>query len=154
MALHFVSTSVLSSDDGIAFSKETALESDEARKVRLEKERAAQKPLYQQLAEQNERKQEEYDKISKLLFGAPRGLDDEDYAFVTALEETKNAHRARLLAEEESDVAEFKRSLAHVRAPLLDESSLEPPLNSLAASNHLIKANVAPPLLPIITGKR
>lgn len=33
MALHFVSTSILSSDDGIAYSKEEQLESEDAKKV-------------------------------------------------------------------------------------------------------------------------
>ena len=34
MALHFVSTSILSSDNGIDFGKEQQIESEEAKKVR------------------------------------------------------------------------------------------------------------------------
>lgn len=79
MALHFVSTSILSSEDGIDFSKETQVESEEARKLRLEKEKSAAKPLYLQLAEQQEKQQQERDQITKMIFAPPKALDDEEF---------------------------------------------------------------------------
>ena len=50
MSIHFVSTSILSSTDGINHDKEEEVESNEVIKARKEAERAANKPLYQQLA--------------------------------------------------------------------------------------------------------
>ena len=67
MALHFVATSVLTSEDGIGFEKEVQLESDDARKSKAEAIKV--KPLFEQLAEQNAKKQEEYDAMTKLIFG-------------------------------------------------------------------------------------
>lgn len=69
MALHFVSTTVLSSEDGIGFSKEVALETEEARKARIDAEKAANRPLFMQLAEQQDKKQAEYDANTKKMFG-------------------------------------------------------------------------------------
>lgn len=79
MALHFVSTSVLTSEDGIDFSKETQLETEEAKKIRLEREKVGSKPLFMQLAEQQDKQQLERDKITKLIFAPPKGLDEEEY---------------------------------------------------------------------------
>ncbi len=69
MALHFVSTSVLSSDNGIDFTKEVQLETEEAKRLRLANEAAARKPLYLQLAEKKELQQAEYDANTKKMFG-------------------------------------------------------------------------------------
>ena len=69
MALHFVKTSVLSSEDGIDFGKEVQLDTEEARKARREAENASRKPLYQQLADQRAKMQEEYDANTKKIFG-------------------------------------------------------------------------------------
>ena len=50
MSIHFVSTAILSSSDGINHDKEEEVESSEVIRARKEAERAANKPLYQQLA--------------------------------------------------------------------------------------------------------
>ena len=70
MALHFVKTSVLSSADGVDFGTEVQVESDETRKVRLDAEAATRKPLFQQLADLRDKKQEEYDENKKKIFGS------------------------------------------------------------------------------------
>lgn len=69
MALHFVSTSVLSSSDGIGFEKEEMKESEETRAAKVAADRAAAKPLFEQLADQQDKKQAEYDANTKLIFG-------------------------------------------------------------------------------------
>jgi hypothetical protein len=47
------------------------VESEEARKARLDKERSAQgRTLWEQLEEQKARKKEEYDAVTKQIFGA------------------------------------------------------------------------------------
>jgi hypothetical protein len=69
MALHFVSTSVLSSADGIGFDKEEVKENEETRAARVAAANAAAKPLFEQLAAQQEKKQADYDAQTKLIFG-------------------------------------------------------------------------------------
>ena len=69
MALHFVKTAVLSSSNGIDFGTEVAVESDETRKAKLDAEAASRKPLFQQLADIRDRKQDEFDENRKKIFG-------------------------------------------------------------------------------------
>ena len=89
MTLRFVKTSILSSDDGIGFGKEVAVESEEVMKVRISAETASKKPLYQQLADIRDRKKEEYDENTKKLFAPPKGLDEDDVQFFDELDEAK-----------------------------------------------------------------
>ena len=84
MALHFVSTTILTSDDGIEFKKEVQLETEEAKRIRIDRERVAQRPLFMQLAEQQEKLQAEKDKITKLIFAPPKALDDEEFEKVNS----------------------------------------------------------------------
>ena len=79
MALHFVSTTILTSDDGIEFKKEVQLETEEAKRIRITQEKVASRPLFMQLAEQQEKQQAEKDKITKLIFAPPKGLDEEEF---------------------------------------------------------------------------
>ncbi|CAM6002697.1 unnamed protein product [Sphagnum balticum] len=79
MALHFVSTSVLTSENGIDFTNELQLETEEARKARQDRDRASAKPLFAQLAEQLERQQEARDEVTRLIFSPPKALDDDEY---------------------------------------------------------------------------
>lgn len=69
MALLFVKTAVLSSSDGVDFGTEVAVESEDTRKARADAEAATRKPLFQQLADIRDRKQEEYDENKKKIFG-------------------------------------------------------------------------------------
>jgi hypothetical protein len=98
--IRFVATQVLSSDDGVSkcavnllprypnhpnpFThsilihkrqqlsyKTEDVESEEARKARLERERGAQgRTLWEQLEDQKAKKKEEYDAVTKKIFGA------------------------------------------------------------------------------------
>ena len=79
MAIHFVSTTVLSSDNGIDFSKEIRIESEESKRIRAQQDKSNSKPLFQQLAERQEEKDLEREKITKLIFAPPKGLDDEEF---------------------------------------------------------------------------
>lgn len=69
MALHFVKTAVLSSSDGVDFGTEVAVESEDTRKARADAEAATRKPLFQQLADLRDKKQEEFDENKKKIFG-------------------------------------------------------------------------------------
>lgn len=70
MALHFVSTSVLRSEDGIGFDKEEKKETEETKLARVRADQASRKHLYEQLAEQEQLKQAEYDANTKAMFGS------------------------------------------------------------------------------------
>ena len=95
MTLRFVKTSILSSEDGIDFGKEVsymiklfksflnilyivccyikvAVESEETKAAKIAAEKASAKPLYQQIAEMKERKQQEYDENTKKIFAPPK----------------------------------------------------------------------------------
>ena len=109
MALHFVATSVLTSTDGIDFSKEEALDTEESRRSRREAEEATRKPLFMQLQELRDKKQEEYDSNTKKLFAAPKALDEEDISFLNDVED----HRAQAMDQR---AATEKEALAAFRA--------------------------------------
>jgi hypothetical protein len=70
MSLHFVSTAVLSSEDGIGFEREERRDTEEVRRAAVAARHAEAKPLYDQLEVEKAKKQEEYDAITKLIFGA------------------------------------------------------------------------------------
>eukprot|EP00968_Pinguiococcus_pyrenoidosus_P019520 scaffold2129_cov255-Pinguiococcus_pyrenoidosus.AAC.8 len=74
--MNFISTSVLKSEDGISFNKEEQIESEEAARAKAANSLPS-KPLYEQLAEQEAKKQEEYDAITRQLYAAPKALDEE-----------------------------------------------------------------------------
>ena len=107
MSINFVSTSVLSSDNGIDYNTEVAIEDESTRKARLDRESASAKPLYEQLREQQMRKQDEYDKNTKLMRAPPRGMDEEDVAFFEDLEERKNKIKGQRSTNEEKLLANF-----------------------------------------------
>ena len=72
MSLHFVSTSILTSSDGIDFNSEVHQESEEQRVERMKKESNASKPLFMQLADREEEKKAEYDAMTKKIFAPPK----------------------------------------------------------------------------------
>lgn len=55
----------------IEFSVEKRKDTEETRLARLRAAQAEAKPLFEQLAEQKQKKQEEYDAVTKLIFGKP-----------------------------------------------------------------------------------
>lgn len=121
MTLRFVKTAVLSSTDGIDFSNEVSVESEETRMARLAAERAAQKPLFEQLAEQKQKKQDEYDANTKLLFAPPKALDEEDASFLNTMEDSRQ-EQERLRKEEEMrqlDVFRIRKDMQYVLSTMV-----------------------------------
>lgn len=108
MALHFVSTSVLSSSDGIDFNSETQKETEESRAARLRAEAAAAKPLYMQLAEREDEKKQEYDAMTKKLFAPPKALDEEDAAHLSRLDEARDKTLKQREHAEKAALATFR----------------------------------------------
>ena len=100
MALHFVATSVLTSD-GIDGGKEEALETEEARRSRKEAEEAGRKPLFEQLRMLKEKQQEEFDANTKLMYGPQMALTEEDAEYLDDVERTRSkAMEARAVTEQ------------------------------------------------------
>lgn len=113
MTLRFVKTSILSSEDGIDFSKEVALETEEAKNARIAKELAQSKPLYEQLAANKAKKQEEYDENTKKIYAPPKALEDDDVQYFKQLEESKNSAMAARAANEEKLLESFRNARKH-----------------------------------------
>ena len=100
MALHFIATSVLTSD-GIDGGKEEALETEEARRSRKEAEEAGRKPLFEQLRMLKEKQQEEFDANTKLMYGPQMALTEEDAEYLDDVERTRSkAMEARAVTEQ------------------------------------------------------
>ena len=115
MSLRFVKTSVLSSEDGIDFSKETEIESEEAKIARIQAEQASKKSLYEQLEEQKLKKQEEYDAVTKQIFAAPKAIDDEEYGFLEHLENERRRKEEERRLKERSELEAFRSVLKSSR---------------------------------------
>jgi hypothetical protein len=108
MSLQFVKSAVLSSENGIDFSKEEVLETEEVKKARLAAERASQKSLYEQLAEKKEKQQAEYDANTKLLFAPPKAIDEEEYSFLQSVEDSRQRQEFEKRLKEEKALEEFR----------------------------------------------
>ena len=77
MSLHFVSSAVLTSSDGISHNEEQVSESAELASVRARAGDGFQKPLFEQLQKNMDDKQSLNDDKYKETFSGTRGLDDE-----------------------------------------------------------------------------
>ena len=108
MALHFVKTSILTSEDGIDFGKEVAVESEEARKSRQAADDASRKPLFEQLRELKDKAKEEYDANTKKLFAPPKALDEDDISFLNDVESTRTKAMEQRAATEQSALEAFR----------------------------------------------
>lgn len=110
MSLNFVSTSVLTSEDGIAYSTETAIPSEEAQANRLKQQSSNGKSLYEQLEERKLLKEEEYNNNTKLIFAPPRALDEEDVEFFEDLNENKNRELLMRKEKERRELELFRQA--------------------------------------------
>eukprot|EP01037_Dinobryon_pediforme_P019855 gene19855-20353_t len=112
MTLRFVKTSILTSEDGIDFGKEVAVESEEVIAAKVAAERASSKPLYQQLAEIKEKKQQEYDENTKKIFAPPKALEVEDVEFFQELDVNKAKALEARAKRDEDDLKLFRQKVA------------------------------------------
>jgi hypothetical protein len=115
MSLQFVKSAVLSSEDGIDFSKEEVLDTEEAQRARVAADLASRRSLFDQLAEQSDKKQAQYDANTKLIYAPPKALDEEEFSFLQDVEdERQRAQRSK--ADDE------RRALDEFRAKKLENS--------------------------------
>mmetsp|Transcript_26022 Transcript_26022/g.32770 ORF Transcript_26022/g.32770 Transcript_26022/m.32770 type:complete len:188 (-) Transcript_26022:844-1407(-) len=91
--MNFVKTEILSSSDGISHSESKRVESVDV----ISRGRT----LFEQLKEQKEKQQKEYETNTKLIFAPPKGLEQDDVAFIEA--EAKKQKSLTLVAEKETE---------------------------------------------------
>lgn len=103
MSLNFVSTSVLSSTDGVSHDKETNLDPNSSASAN----QTYQKPLYEQLRENAEREQEKYDEQTRAMRAATT-LNEEDAAFIQGVEERKEEIKRNAKRKEEEELQMFR----------------------------------------------
>lgn len=108
MALHFVSTSILSSENGIDFGKEEIIISEESKKAIAAAERASNRPLYEQLFDQQQKKQEEYDANTKRMFAPPKALDEDEVEYFNNLKVKRNEALSNRHSIEEKALEVFR----------------------------------------------
>jgi hypothetical protein len=111
MSLRFVKTSVLSSENGLEYSKEEAIDNDETKMARIEADRASRKTLFEQLEEQKQKKQADYDAITKQIFAPPKALDDEEFGFLDSLVNRKQAQEEQRKLKEEEQLESFRSAV-------------------------------------------
>ncbi len=102
MSLNFVSTSVLSSTDGVSHDTETQLQPTSSSSVTTH-----QKPLFEQLRENAEKEQEKYDEITKAMRGTTT-LDEDDVAFIQGIEDQKEEMKNDVRRKEEEELQMFR----------------------------------------------
>ena len=102
MSLNFVSTSVLSSTDGVSHNTETQLQPTSSASHPTDR-----KPLYEQLRENAEKEQEKYDEVTKAMRGTTT-LDEEDIAFIQGVEDRKAEMKNDVRRKEEEEIQMFR----------------------------------------------
>ena len=85
MSINFVSTSVLESEDGLDFGKETQKDTTELKELKIINSNAG-KSLYDQLAAHRSEKEEEYEQKGRLLRAPQAGLEEDDIEYFGELE--------------------------------------------------------------------
>ena len=102
MSLNFVSTSVLSSTDGVSHNTETQLQPTSSASLTTHR-----KPLFEQLRENAEKDQEKYDEVTKAMRGTTT-LDEDDVAFIQGIEDTKAERKFKVKQKEEEEIQMFR----------------------------------------------
>jgi len=92
MSLNFVSSSVLSSTDGVSHNTETPIENRGASNNHYNslshRSSSSQTPLFEQLRKNQQEAQDNYDEVTKAMRGT-RTLDDEDVAHLQSVENVR-----------------------------------------------------------------
>lgn len=151
MAIRFVATGVLESEDGISFNIDTPLETEEEIEKRRQRETNDTKPLYQQLEEQKAKKLEEEELKRKAIFAPPKGLDEDDIEYFKEVEEQKEKIKGKRAANEEKLLENFRnKQKGTVINDLTSSSSSTATTMKIAPKENKMKEIT----IPIVTAKR
>eukprot|EP00621_Florenciella_sp_RCC1693_P013892 CAMPEP_0182539414 /NCGR_PEP_ID=MMETSP1323-20130603/25337_1 /TAXON_ID=236787 /ORGANISM="Florenciella parvula, Strain RCC1693" /LENGTH=181 /DNA_ID=CAMNT_0024749975 /DNA_START=212 /DNA_END=754 /DNA_ORIENTATION=- len=111
MSSGFVKTSILApSENGVTHADvETEVENEAVKEQRAREAQMSAKPIFEQLQANADKKQEEYDAVTKALQAAacPQALDEDDVNHFESLEQRKAAQKQMIADQEEDDVAAF-----------------------------------------------
>jgi len=151
MAIRFVATGVLESEDGISFNVDTPLETQEEIEKRRQRETSDAKPLYQQLEEQKAKKLEEEELKRKAIFAPPKGLDEDEIEYFNEVEAQKEKIKGTRAANEEKLLENFRNKQKGTIINDLSSSST----SAVTTLKFAPKENKAKEItIPIVTAKR
>ena len=109
MSIHFVSTSILESEDGVDFGKETASKAIAQDNRELKRKGTGGSSLYDQLTAQRDAKQEDFEKNGARMRAPTSGLDQDDIDYFHDREmKDRDAHRIRV-KEDDEEIASFMK---------------------------------------------
>jgi hypothetical protein len=140
MALHFVSSSILTSTDGVDFNEEVTIDTEETRRQKIKAEQDSKKSLYDQLREKQAAKDDEFESTRKAMY-QPGKLDEEDVAYIEELERKQKKINSSRLEHEERLLEEFRSAKCSVNVAVSASSSS----TAGAASNSSIQDLLAFP---------
>jgi hypothetical protein len=120
MSLNFVSTTVLSSTDGISHNTETRLETSDTASISRGEN---YKPLYEQLRKNAKEEEDKYDEVTKAMRGT-RALDEEDVAHLKSVDDERAERLRKQAMTEKEEVENFR--LAKIDYDAKKRQSQEP----------------------------
>ena len=152
MAIRFVATGVLESEDGISFNVDTPLETQEEIEKRRQRETSDAKPLYQQLEEQKAKKLEEEELKRKAIFAPPKGLDEDEIEYFKEVEAQKEKIKGTRAANEEKLLENFRNKQ---KGTIINDLSSSSSASTVTTIKIAPKENKAKEItIPIVTAKR
>jgi hypothetical protein len=146
MSIGFVSTSVLESKDGIDFNEEKRIESEEVLAAEKRAREAANKPLWQQLAEREEEKEAKFEAVRKAIYAPPKGLDEEEFAYLAGVEQQREEKEAQSKQWEEKELEAFASARASQTLSSVDKPK-PPPIARTVAPPKRLEEGQAPILI-------
>jgi hypothetical protein len=102
MSLNFISTSVLSSTDGVSHDTETDIKPSSS-----DLNQQQYKPLYEQLRENAAKEKEKLDEMERAMKGVT-ALNEEDVAFIQSVESRKLEVKSNARKKEEEEIQLFR----------------------------------------------
>lgn len=133
MSSGFVKTSVLEVS-GNFHGEETRVESDDVKRQEFRAAQAAQRPLFDQLEEQKDKKDAEYDAVTKMMFAPTKALDEEEAQHMNDVEDAKRTSRELLRMQESHQLDGFK--LARMNRTLVQLNDAEEVGGAVAAASN------------------
>ena len=138
MSIHFISTTILSSEDGVDFNKEISVK--ESTRARSDTANAPQKPLAQIIAERKAKKEDEYESTGKAMRAPAPGLDDDD-----DLDYSRRNREEKSKEEEDCAVENFLRKRAATEVDVVESTNLG------LESNAAVKTKASATSIDVIT---
>jgi hypothetical protein len=115
MSINFISTGVLTSEDGLDFQEKSKLESEEDKQLHLST--AQSKPLAQVLAERKQAKEDEYAETAKALRAPQAGLDDDDLEYILGMDKSRAYRENQIQKDDDIEIQNFQK-----RSKVMDDN--------------------------------